>query len=157
MTTTTTGRTVDVADLAFLTEHYGNLVKAGNNSVRQAWRFGQALDSRLDSYTRKAIAEAMNLSVATIGRYLKFYYAYQRPELAEQAAELLETFNIDIITELRDDLAPIGHGRPMAGRHYRYRCTNCGGHEVRREEIDPDAADEPGAIPEVRFEGVPRA
>jgi transcriptional regulator with XRE-family HTH domain len=150
--TVTTGRAVAADDAAFLKEHYTGLVKWGEGSVRAAWRFGQALDSRTDLYTRKQLAEAVGVTPGTVTRYLRLYYAYQRPELAEEAARALETYNIDTITALRDDLAPIEHGRPMAGRRFRYRCTHCGGHEVRREEYDPDAADQPSDVLAPRFE-----
>jgi transcriptional regulator with XRE-family HTH domain len=137
MTTTTLGRAVDAGTVRALSMAYRQLVKAGNDSVRAAWRFGQAIDSTSDAYTRQEIAEAMELSVSTIARYLRFYRAYQRPELAEQAAAQLETYNIDLITELQDQLRPVEH-RPLAGRRFRFRCLHCHSTEVAREEIPED-------------------
>jgi hypothetical protein len=138
MTTTSPSRAVDAGTLQALRLSYDQLVKAGNNSVRAAWRFGQTLDSFSDAYTRPQVAGAIGLSVTTIDRYRRLYHAFQRPELAVEASAQLQTFNIDTITELRDQLMPVGHGRPLAGRHWRSTCHNCGSHDVGREEILPD-------------------
>jgi transcriptional regulator with XRE-family HTH domain len=136
--TTTTGRIVDEATARALRMSYQSLVKAGTDSVRAAWRFGQCIDSFSDAYTQRDLADAMGLSVSTLHRYRRFYAAYQRPELALAASEQLETFNIDIIWELQNQLRPVEHGRPMAGRRFRYRCQHCQATDVRREEItDP--------------------
>jgi len=134
-----TGRMVDGETARLLREGYGALVKAGRDSVRAAWRFGQMIDSTSDRYTRADLADALDLSVGTLGRYLRLYHAYQRPELAEQAAAELETYNIDVIVELHDQLHPVKHARPYAGRRYRYRCHSCKSTDIQREEItDPD-------------------
>jgi hypothetical protein len=139
MTASTTGREVDASAVRALRMSYKQLVKAGGDSVRASWRFGQCIDSFTDHYHQRQLADAMDLSVSTIARYLRFYRAYQRPELAVAASEQLETYNIDIITELQTQLHPIEHGRPYAGRRFRYRCQNCQHTDVKREEItDPD-------------------
>lgn len=140
MSTTTTGRAVDAGTVHALQASYRSLVKAGNDSVRSAWRFGQCIDSFSDTYTKAQLAEAMDLSVGTLHRYHRLFAAYQRPELAVQASEQLETFNIDIIWQLHDQLHPVAHGRPMAGRRYRYRCGACHSTEVVREELTPEEA-----------------
>ena len=136
MTATAAGREVDTRTARALKLAYRSLVKAGDDSVRAAWRFGQTLDSFSDAYTQLQLADAMGLSVSTIQRYRRLHAAYQRPELALEASRQLETFNIDTITELQNQLGPVQHGRPMAGRHYRYVCRNCGSDEVGRDEID---------------------
>lgn len=162
MTTTTSRRGVDPSAISELQTAYRSLVKAGKDSVRMAWRFGQALDSKADDWTRAELADALDLSVATIYRYTRFYAAYQRPELAVAASDQLETYNIDTLWRLQNDLMPVQHGRPLAGRHFRYVCRHCGHHEVGREEIDENGelvayedqpVGEPGGIPAVRFEG----
>lgn len=136
--TTTPGRRVDAGTLNTLEMSYHGLVKAGQDSVRAAWRFGQCVDSFTDSYYLYQLADAMNLSAGTLYRYRRLYAAYQRPELALQAAEQLETFNIDTIVQLQNDLHPVRHGRPLAGRHWRSKCHHCGSNDVGREEIDKD-------------------
>lgn len=133
-----TGKGVDAGTVKVLRLAYRGLVKAGNDSVRAAWRFGQALDSFTDSYTQLQLADAMGLSVSTLARYLRLYRAYQRVELALEASAQLETYNIDTITELQNQLHPVEHGRPLAGRHWRFTCRSCQGHDVGREEIDAD-------------------
>jgi hypothetical protein len=140
MTTTTPGRAVDAGTVRSLQASYKLLVKAGEGSVRSAWRFGQCIDSFMDAYTKAQLADAMGLSVGTLGRYHRLFVAYQRPELAVEASEQLETFNIDIIWELHDQLHPVKHGRPMAGRRYRYRCGHCQSTDVHREEMSADEA-----------------
>jgi hypothetical protein len=145
MTTQTTGRAVATEDAAFLKEHYLGLVKWGKGSVRAAWRFGQALDSRSDLYTRKQLAAAVGVTSGTVTRYLRLYHAYQRPELAEEASEALETFNIDVIAELHDQLVPVERGRSLAGRRWRLTCGHCHSTEIHRVEItDEDADDDQG-------------
>jgi len=139
MTATTPGREVDAATVHTLKLSYAELARFGADSVRAAWRFGQCLDSFTDTYTRRQLADAMDVSVSTIMRYLKLHAAYQRPELAVAASEALETYNIDIITELHDQLGPVEHARPYAGRRYRYRCTHCHQVGMAREEYDPDS------------------
>jgi hypothetical protein len=135
MTTTTLSRAVDAGMAATLEQAYRALVKSGRDSVRAAWRFGQCCDSFTDDFTVKEQAEALDLSPGTIQRYLRFYRAFQRPELAVEASTRLETYNIDLITELAGSLKPVEHGRPLAGRRYRYRCQHCHSTEVAREEI----------------------
>lgn len=138
MTTTTKGRAVDAGTVNTLNDSYGGLVKAGQDSVRAAWRFGQCVDSFIDMYTLAQLADSMNLSTGCLYRYRRLYLAYQRPELALDAAEQLETFNIDTIWQLQHELHPVKHGRPLRGRHWRSTCRHCGGHDVGREEIDKD-------------------
>lgn len=138
MSTTITGKPVDAGAVRVLKRAYSLLVKAGNDSVRAAWRFGQALDSFTDSYTQHQIADAMDLSVSTVARYLRLYRAYQRVEQALEASAQLETYNIDTITELQNMLRPVEHGRPLAGRHWRSRCRNCHSVDITREEVDED-------------------
>lgn len=138
MTATTPGREVDAGTARTLKLAYKSLVKAGENSVRAAWRFGQALDSFSDAYTQIQLADAMNLSVSTLARYMRLYRSYQRPEEAVEASRVLETFNIDIVTGLKDHLAPVEHGRPLAGRHYSFVCHNCQSRDVHRVEVDED-------------------
>jgi hypothetical protein len=140
MTTTTTGRAVDAAAVRALQASYRSLVKAGGDSVRSAWRFGQCIDSFTDAYTKAQLADAMGLSVGTLNRYHRLFAAYQRPELAVAASEQLETFNIDIIWQLHDDLHPVAHARPLAGRRFRYRCHSCQSTDVHREEMTPEEA-----------------
>lgn len=136
--TTTPGRRVDASTVNALKLSYRGLVKAGQDSVRAAWRFGQCVDSFSDTYYMTQLADAMSLSVGTLYRYRRLYFAYQRPELALEAALELESFNIDTLVQLQDDLHPVRHGRPLAGRHWRSTCRNCGGHDVGREEVDAD-------------------
>jgi transcriptional regulator with XRE-family HTH domain len=141
MEVTTAGRAVDASTANLLRKSYANLVKAGHNSVRAAWRFGQTLDSFSDrhtGYTQLQLAEATGLSTGTIYKYRRFHGLYQTPELAVQASGELETYDIGALIELRNQLAPVPHGRPLAGRHWRYRCGKCQSHEVIREEIDAD-------------------
>jgi hypothetical protein len=131
------GREVDQEAGRELRELYGVVVSSNRDSVRASWRFGQRLDSYSDDYTRAELAIAVGLSVSTVQKYLRLYRAYQRPELAQQAAEQLETFNIQLIIDLQDR-RPVAHGRPLGGRRYRYRCAHCSGVEIHREEItDP--------------------
>jgi hypothetical protein len=135
-TTPTTGRGVDAATSRALIMAYKSLVKAGNDSVRAAWRFGQTIDSFTDAYKQTDLADAMGLSVSTLHRYLRLYRAYQRPELALEASEQLETFNIDVLWELQTQLhPPVERGRSLAGRHFRYRCQHCQSTDVGREEV----------------------
>jgi hypothetical protein len=142
MTTTTgptqTGRAIDADAATMLWASYQECRRYGNDSVRAAWRFGQCIDSFTDAYTMGELAEIVGLSTGTLARYRRLYGAYQRPDLAVKASEQLQTFNIDLIYGLQNDLRPVGHARPMAGRRYRYRCTSCQGTEVEREEIDPE-------------------
>jgi hypothetical protein len=132
------GRAVDAATVQALQMSYQQLVRAGNDSVRAAWRFGQTIDSFTDSYIMRELAEAMGRSVSTLNRYHRLFAAYQRPELAVQASEVLETYNIDLIWALQSQTLPVEH-RPTLGRRYRYRCQHCQSTEVGREEItDPE-------------------
>jgi hypothetical protein len=158
---------VDAGTLNALELSYAGLVKAGEDSVRAAWRFGQCVDSFTDSYYMHELAGAMNLSAGTLYRYRRLYVAYQRPELALEAAHQLETFNIDTIWQLQNDLHPVRHGRPLRGRHWKGKCHHCGSSDVGRIEVDADGnpvvsdeqlseivngpADQ-GAVPEARFE-----
>jgi hypothetical protein len=136
---------VDEGTAQMLATAYKALVKAGGDSVRAGWRFGQVLDGCSEAFTQRQLADALNLSTGTLGRYLRLYRAYQRPELAVEAAKQLQTFNIDYIVELQNQLKPVEH-RTLAGRHFQYHCTSCGSREVKRQEVDeagnPVAEDE---------------
>lgn len=136
MTTTTTGRAVDAGTVKALKMSYANMVRWGTDSVRSSWRFGQTIDSFTDSYTMAQLADAMDLSTSTLNRYARFYRAFQRPDLALQVAERLETFNIDTIFELRNQLGPVER-HTLQGRRFRYRCNHCQSTDVARVEYDP--------------------
>lgn len=138
MTTTSPGRRVDAGTVSTLNLSYQGLVKAGENSVIAAWKFGQCIDSFSHMYTMLQLADAMELSYGCLYRYHRLYLAYQRPELALEVAHQIESFNIDSIWQLRNDRKPVRHGRPLAGRHWRGKCHNCGSHDVGREEVDKD-------------------
>jgi transcriptional regulator with XRE-family HTH domain len=137
----TTGKDIDAGTARLLRRSYANLVKAGHNSVRAAWRFGQTLDSLSDKhtgYTQAQLAEATGISTGTIYKYRKFYGLYQTPELAVQASEELETYDVGILIALFGQTAPPEPGRPLAGRHWRYFCRACRSHDVGRVEVDEE-------------------
>jgi hypothetical protein len=135
--TSSRGRAVDAGTVQSLQLSYKQLVRAGNDSVRAAWRFGQTIDSHSDGYTMRDLADAMGRSVSTLNRYHRLFAAYQRPELAVHASEVLETYNIDLIWALQANMMPVEH-RSLAGRRFRYRCHHCQSVDVGREEItDP--------------------
>jgi transcriptional regulator with XRE-family HTH domain len=160
MTDTTTDLGAATAGMvADLTDFYRQLVKYSLPGVRAAWRFGQRIDSYTDDWTVKEIAELMGLSSGTISRYLRFYGAFQRPELATDAAVALGTFNIYLLWRWAVYGVEPEQGRAPSGRHYRYTCRHCGGHEVGREEIDEEGelVGDPvelisAAVPAARFE-----
>jgi hypothetical protein len=142
----TTGRGVGADAQRALKASYKQLVKAGNDSVRAAWRFGQCLDSFTDAYSLAQLADAVGLSIATVYRYRRLYAAYQRPELALEASEQLETYNIDTLVQLQGGLLPSEHGRPLAGRRFHYRCRHCRSTDVAREEMTEEEAAEADAV-----------
>lgn len=132
------GRAVDAGAVQALTESYATLVRAGEGSVRAAWRFGQCIDSFTDTYTKAELADAMGRSIGTLNRYHRLFSAYQRPELAVQASEVLQTYNIDLVWGLQNQMMPVEH-KSLAGRRFRYRCGHCHSLEVSREEITDEA------------------
>ncbi len=148
----TTGRGISAAEAALFTGSYGRLVKWGKGSVRTAWEFGQTCDFFLGKqYTVATLAGLISKHPSTIYRYLKFFGAYQTPELAEEASEKLgDVFNIDILyAAATGGELPVSEHRSLKGRHFRYRCgCGCGSTEVKREEYDPDTGEtiEPGTI-----------
>lgn len=133
------GRAVDAGTVQALQLSYQQLVRAGNDSVRAAWRFGQTIDSFQDGYTMRELAEAMGRSAGTLNRYHRLFAAYQRPEQAVEASEALGTYNIDLVWGLQSQMMPVEH-KTLAGRRFRYRCQHCQSLEVGREEIT-DAAE----------------
>jgi hypothetical protein len=155
---------VDAGTRQLLGEAYRALVKAGNHSVVQAWRFGQTIDSFSDTWTMRQLADAIGIAESTVRRYWRLYGAYQRPELALAASQQVESYNIDVLVQLVNGLEPMERIKPLIGRRYASRCTRCHSSEhVRRVEIDPETGeplepDEPPAeVPGVlrpRFRGV---
>jgi len=125
---------INSADGVMLRDAYRSVTRASGNSLRAAWRFGQVLDGFSDRYTRAEMAHMLELSPATVYRYHRFYGAFQRPELAMELAEKMETWNLDLL--IAEGPAPVH--RPLAGRHFRYRCHGCQSLEVVREEYEPD-------------------
>src|ERR1700749_1976990 len=96
----TSGRAVDAGTTTLLRTTYANLIKAGQDSVRAAWLFGQLVASLTDKVVGHSVPElaaAINVSPGTLYRYRRLYLAYQRVELAVQASEQLGTFDISII------------------------------------------------------------
>jgi hypothetical protein len=150
-------RRVDVYTLRSLRTSYKSLIKAGEESVRAAWRFGQNIDSHTDNYRLYELAEGMGLSYSTLHRYRRFYFAYQQIDLAIEACRQLETFNIDILYGLRDNRQPVDHGRPVAGRKFRYECRSCHSTAVTRVEIDPETGEPIEAHPADEIEPTPAA
>ena len=138
MATTTPGRSVDAGTVNALNDSYSHLTKAGEDSVIAGYKFGQCVDSFSHLYTMAQLADSMNLSAGTLYRYTRLYLAYQRVELAVQAARQLETYNIDLIWRLQNDLHPVVHGRSLRGRHWRSKCHHCGSDDVGRIEVDKD-------------------
>jgi hypothetical protein len=139
--TITAGRAVDAGTTTLLRTTYANLIKAGQDSVRAAWLFGQLVASLTDKVVGHSVPElaaAINVSPGTLYRYRRLYLAYQRVELAVQASEQLGTFDISIIWELQNQRSPLAPARPMAGRRFRSYCTHCRSSDVARVEIDPD-------------------
>lgn len=138
---TTPGRRVDAGTLNALELSYAGLVKAGEDSVRAAWRFGQVVDGLTDpkiGYYLKELAAAMSLHPGTLSRYRRLYSTYQRPELAIEAAHQLQSYNIGLLNVSADDLQPVAHGRPLRGRHWKGKCHDCGSNHVGRIEVDAD-------------------
>ena len=135
--TTTISREVDAGTARLLRKSYANLVKAGHNSVRAAWRFGQTLDSLSDrhtGYTQEQLATATGLSTGTLYKYRRFHGLYRTPELAVQASEELETYDIGVLIALHGHASPVDHGRPLAGRHWRSVCRTCHGSSLKHPD-----------------------
>lgn len=131
------GRAVDAETVEDLRQSYGQLVKAGGNSVRAAWRFGQTINTRLTRYTMAELAASMGRSPGTLNRYHRLFSVYQRAEAAVEASVALETANIDLIYALQSHMMPVEH-RSLVGRRWRSRCQTCQSTDVRKEEItDP--------------------
>lgn len=137
-TSATTGRALAPSALAALQTSYRSLVKAGHGSVQSAWLFGECIDGYSHTWTMRELADALDLSPGTLGRYHRLYLAYQTAELAVEASDRLGTFNIDLIWSLQAHLNPIQPARPYAGRRYRYTCKSCHSQDVARVEYDPD-------------------
>jgi hypothetical protein len=135
---TAPGRAIDASTVNTLADSYGHLTKAGEDSVRAAYKFGQCVDSFSHMYTMAQLADSMDLSSGTLYRYTRLYLAYQRVELAVQASRDLETYNIDLLWRLKDDRYPVEHGKPLRGRHWKGKCHNCGSNDVGRIEVDKD-------------------
>src|SRR5215831_5706232 len=129
------GHLVDGATAADLRLSYSQVKGIGIDSVRMSWRFGQNIDSHRDTYTMKQLAECMDLSVGTLHRYLALYQAYQRPELAVEASQQLQTYDIGIISGLKDQRPP---GQGLAGRRFRYQCRHCHSTDITRLELNED-------------------
>ena len=139
--TTTNHRLVDEKTVAELRVSHRALVKAGDDSVRAAWKFGRKIDQYTIRYTVKEMARAMGLSVGTLERYARLARMYQRAEDAIAVSRTLQTYNITLLCQLYDQRDPLGHARPLSGRRWRSTCLHCGGHEVAREEIDPETGE----------------
>jgi transcriptional regulator with XRE-family HTH domain len=126
--------------IAELTEKHSSLVKWGYGSIHAAWEFGDSLNKFFYAFrTKKAYAEALGVTPSTITRYMNLRDAYQRPELAQRAADILGTYDVGLITNLVDhlDAGPVGRSS-LLGRRFRHRCASCGSTEVKREEITPE-------------------
>lgn len=126
------------SDAELLRGSYSQVSRSSGNSVRAAWRFGQMLDSMSDAYTRADMAIMVGVSVATISKYMKFYASFQRAELALDLAERIESWDVQVLI-LATETGDIPVRRPLAGRHYRYRCNHCHSDDIAREEYDPDS------------------
>lgn len=114
------------------------LVKAGEESVRAAWKFGKEIDRLLGrGYTREEIAVHVGLKVGSTYRYTRFAGTYQRVELAITASRVLHTYDVGRLTELAGQIVPVER-RGLAGRHWELTCRACGSHEVGRDEIIAD-------------------
>lgn len=120
--------------LMMLVSAFDNLVKAGEQSVIMAYRFGAVVNALHGfSYSYAEMGRQVDRSGTTVYGYRKFFLRYHSENEMLQAAVRLGTYDIGRLA--RD-------GSEDAGYHYGYQCTNCGAlDQVKKvRELNEDAA-----------------
>jgi len=124
---------------------YRGLVKAGLQSIRAAWKFGNTCWDMAEShprnpnYTQRAMGEVVGLSASRIGDYMALRRIYSTEDAVVERAESTGHYDVTFL---------IGHSSPSRhkktnGRHDEYdlvcavdgsevACVVCGGKEFDR-------------------------
>jgi hypothetical protein len=131
-------------NLAWLTETYGSLVKAGRGSLQAAYAFGQVCDALTRiGYSRQNLADAIGKTAPTIAKYLKLFHSYSTEKALLDRAEELGHWDVGI-------LAGTSPATPVVTLLH---CLNCGKYnDVIRERKTPEEA--AALLAPVRLAGV---
>jgi hypothetical protein len=127
--------------LAGLHDAFDALVRAGDDSLRKAYAFGQIVDALQGiGYTLGQMAAEINRTAPTVGKYAELYRRYPNVEALLRRAHQWSTADISIL--VRDDDA--------LHTKFGYQCGTCGSWDTHRKATPERVA--PGAVPSARFQ-----
>ncbi len=114
------GETLDL-----LRESYGELVKAGSNSLAKAYVFGQVVNALHRFYTYTELGDAIGRSHTTMRVYAMLAKKYPTEKALLNTAEKLGTYDVSRLV-----------GSPVTTpSHYAWHCNNCGSDDVVKERV----------------------
>jgi len=119
--------------LIALHQAWDQMTRAGENSLRAAYNFGQIADALKNAgISWDVMGHEVDRSAATIHKYANLYRRYPRVEMLLEASEYHDTFDVSILVRPED--TQIGHGK------FGYQCGNCGSWDTHRKPAPADAA-----------------
>jgi hypothetical protein len=106
---------------------YERLNKAGADSLRHAYSFGQVVDALSTMYTYDELGAAVGRSYATVYTYARLYRKYSSAQALVHMATELGTYDVSKLC---------GNHSTTPGR-YVMQCGHCNSYDVhRRRETD---------------------
>jgi len=117
--------------LTLLHELFDKLNRAGEDSLRAAFAFGQCVDALSGiGYTYEQMGAEVDRHEGTIQKYATLYRRYARVELLIEAAKRYQTFDIARLT---------GSDEALQAK-YGYQCATCGSWDTHRKSMPPQLA-----------------
>lgn len=124
---------------------YDTLVKAGDDSLRAAFNFGQVIDALSNTFTLKTMGQEIGRTAVTVGTYARLYRRYPTVETLLKTAQEYGTF----------DISKLVAGEAVLRAKFGYQCNHCGSWDVvhRRHGVKPKLTAVPGgkSVPASRF------
>jgi hypothetical protein len=116
--------------LDLLHDRHDALVKAGEESLRKAYAFGNVVNALHGMFSYAQLGEELGRSAAMIGTYARLYRKYSTEQLLLATARAAGTFDVN---HLANDGAAVRYA-------YSFVCRNCGSDDVHRERksVVPD-------------------
>jgi hypothetical protein len=127
---------MDGANLVALRQAFDNLVRAGDDSLRAAYNFGQIADALNDiGYSWAEMGDAVDRRGPTIYMYVRLYRRYPTLDALTMTAKKWGTYDINRLT---------GSDVSLQSR-FGYQCLGCGSWDTHRVPMSGGAEAERAA------------
>ncbi len=104
-------------NLMMLVSAFDKLVRAGEDSIIYAYRFGSVVHALHQFYSYAEMGRQVDRSGSTVHTYRKLFLRYGSENLLLQASARLGSYDVKRLSQ---------DGDPGGGYHYGVQCLNCG-------------------------------